>query len=254
MKFLIVCTGYNCCWNVQKCFQSITSQTYENFSAVMISDGSTDRTPGELRKIQNSDERITTFHSNRNYGAAFQRYTAIKKSGEDEETVILLLGMDDELMPDALEEIKKKYDEGKCMTYGNWVNELGEGLPADFPLEFDKETHEARNYRQVKYRSTAPNTFKKFLFDRIPQSDFMLNGQWIDTTTESELMFSCLEMCGEERIGIIYKHIYLYNQHIRNSSNRRLGAKYKRSVLEQIMQRPKKELYVRNESTERAVA
>jgi hypothetical protein len=80
------------------------------------------------------------------------------------------------------------------------------------------------------------------LFDYIPKEDFKLNGKWIDTTTESELMFSCLEMSGRHRIGVIEKPVYLYNRTLPNGTQKRLGQAYKNEVYAQIIARPKKDL------------
>ena len=242
-QFLIVSSGYNCENQVEKCFNSIIKQTYPHFKAVLVDDGSTDTTALKLSSVEKIDSRITTFSYKQNTGAAYRRFKAITESDCDEETVIILLGLDDELKPDALAVISQQYKMGKWMTYGNWHNQRRK--PCTVQLEFDEETHRERSYRKVKYRSTAPNTFKKFLFDRIPAEDFQLNGKWIDTTTESELMFSCLEMCGKDRIGIIKQPIYLYNESLPNGTLNRLGREYKYKVLAEIIERPKKPLLIR---------
>ena len=254
LNFLIVSSGFNCGRYVNICFDSLQSQTYKNFDAVLISDGSQDGTAQRLSSINGRNSRIICESFRDNLGAAKRRFDAIHKYAQDDETVVLLLGLDDRLMPNALERINQEYENGKWMTYGNWTNQFGIGLPDDFELEFDDMTHFHRNYRKVKYRSTAPNTFKKFLFDEFKEDEFkMKNGKWFDTTTESHLMFSCLEMCGKEKIGIIKEPIYTYNQNLREGTLRRLGARYKRDVLEEVMERPKKDKLERNESRSRTL-
>jgi glycosyltransferase involved in cell wall biosynthesis len=241
-EFLIVVTGYNCASFVKKCVDSLVNQTYRNFRTHIISDGSTDLTNSLVAKESLRLNDCTIFLMPENLGAACRRYQTISRV-ENDNFIILLMGLDDELLPDCLETIAEEYEKGKWMTYGNWINQNGEGLPKDFDLYFDEETHKNRDYRKVKYRSTAPNTFYKKLFDRIPAEDFKLNGKWIDTTTESEVMFSCLEMCGKERIGVIEKPIYLYNQNLPGGTQRRLGQEYKNKVYSEIIKRPKKPMY-----------
>lgn len=245
VDFLIVASGYNCRNYVHKCFESLTQQTFKNFKAILISDGSLDRTGDELKRLSGRDGRIITEAYPQNHGAAKRRFDAIKRHAKSPETVVVFLGLDDHLLPNALETIAKKYEEGVWMTYGNWKNQNGNGLPADFQLEFDEQTHIDRSYRKVKYRSTAPNTFKKFLFDMIPEEDFKINGRWINTTTESEVMFSCLEMCGKQRIGLIKDFIYIYNENLPGGSLKRLGAAYKRQIYNIVIQRNKKPLYTK---------
>jgi len=237
ISFLIVVTGYNCAHFVDKCIRSIQSQTYTNYRIVVINDGSTDYT---LRMLE--QYHIEIINNSTNLGAAYSRYVAIHANAKPDD-VILLLGLDDELKPDCLETVVKQYEQGKWMTYGNWIDQHDNGLPENFKLDFDKITHKKRDYRKVTYRSTAPNTFYAKLFFKIPESDFKLNDKWIDTTTESEVMFSCLEMCGEKRIGVIHKYIYLYNRDLPNGTLRRLGLNYKYSIYGQIIKRPRKPLY-----------
>lgn len=242
MDFLIIASGFNCGGHVSRCVASIEAQTYDSFKAILISDGSVDRTAYALSQVNHKNIEVHIHKDNQ--GAAKRRYDAIHGAEIDRETVIVLLGLDDWLLPHALETIKQHYDNDKWMTYGNWVDQRGYGLPLNFALDFDEETHKNRDYRQVKYRSTAPNTFKKFLFDEIAEDEFkMADGRWFDTTTESHLMFSCLEMCGKDRIGIIWQPIYVYNRDLPNGTLRRLGGGYKRRVLNEVISRPKKDLY-----------
>lgn len=244
VKFLIIASGFNCKGYARNCIKSVLKQTHQNFTAVFISDGSTDGTlgPEDIHGLKDSRGIVEIYKSN--VGAAKRRYDAIKKYSESEEDVIVLLGLDDELTQNALERIAREYAAGKWMSYGNWKNQFGRVFPEKY-LDFMLETHSVRNYRKVKYRSTAPNTFKRFLFDQIPEEDFKLNGKWIDSTTESELMFSCLEMCGRKKIGIIKEPIYIYNENLPGGTLKRLGVEYKYNIYKAIIERPKRKLLSR---------
>jgi glycosyltransferase involved in cell wall biosynthesis len=245
MRFLILVTGWNCAAYVRACHDSLLRQTHKDWIAVFISDGSTDLTEPRIRAVLR-DARMNGKIYHENLGAAYRRYQAAQEFGAKTD-VILLLGMDDELLPGCLERVAREYKAGKWMTYGNWIDQRKKMLPDDFDLDFDQKTHNSRDYRLVKYRSTAPNTFYKFLFDRIPEEDFKLSGKWIDSTTESEVMFSCLEMCGQQRIGIIKDPIYLYNSRLPTGTVARMGSDYKYQLYNQIIQRPKRELLPNNQ-------
>lgn len=244
MRFIILVTGWNCKGYVRPCYRSLINQSHQDFVAVFISDGPTDGADRELRECV-TDPRCHGRIYKDNVGAAKRRYDALQEFGRKTD-VVLLLGMDDQLLPGALERIATEYAAGKWMTYGNWKDQRGKMLPDGF-LDFDDATHETRDYRKVTYRSTAPNTFYKFLFDHIPAADFQLNGKWIDSTTESEVMFSCLELCGKERIGVITDPIYYYNSKRPNGTLARHGTEYKYSLLKQITERPKRELLSPNQ-------
>jgi len=242
-KFLIIASGWNCQEFVSNCVESVSKQRYDGeVTAVFISDGSTDNT---AKKIKTAIFQTPNFHamiSDVNCGAACRRHKAIEQFKPDPETVIMFLGLDDELLPSALEHIDSQYDKGKWMTYGNWKDQHGKGLPVDFKLTFPKEVHDARSYRDVTYRSTAPNTFKAKLYYKIPVQDLMIDGKWLQTCTEGEVMFSCLEMCGKDRIGIIRDYIYLYNRMRPSGSQRRFGA-VKQDVLRVITSRSKRAIF-----------
>ena len=246
--FLIIASGWNCKDFVRDCVQSISKQKASGrIDAVFISDGSNDGTDMEIIRWTKFFEPKTgvNFHAHiysENMGATCRRHKAIERLNPSNETVIVFVGLDDELANGCIKEIEKQYQAGKWMTYGNWKNQQGKGLPQWFDLEFPDEIHALRDYRKVLYRSTAPNTFKAKLYKKIPVADLFIDGQWIQTCTEGEVMFSCLEMCGKDRIGIIKKAIYKYNQHRRTGSIKRFGS-IKQDVLKIITSRPKRKLF-----------
>lgn len=242
VNFLIIASGFNCKGLSRKCIQSVVAQTYPHFKAIFISDGSQDGTLDTYDTSGISDDRCIAEVFEKNKGAAKRRLDAIRNYSKSDQDVILFLGLDDELLPNCLEMVAKHYEAGKLMTYGNWKNQHGRVPCTPEFLKFDEVTHANRDYRQVKYRSTAPNTFRRFLFDRIPEEDFKIDGKWIDTTTESEVMFSCLEMCGKDRIGIINEPVYLYNEALPGGTLKRLGVEYKYRILKIITSRPKRDL------------
>lgn len=243
LRFVLIVTGYNCEGRVKACVDSIKNQTYKNFIAVVIDDGSTDNTTGAIINETLTDRFFSIF-SKENEGAAKRRFDAIKKFSESDEDVIVLIGLDDEIKPTCLEVIKNHYDRGKWVTYGNWIDSNRKMLPKNF-LNFDIATHKNRDYRKVKYRSTAPNTFKRFLFDQMIEEDFKFEGKWIKATTESNLMISCLEMSGFSNIGVIHSPIYLYNVGRSDSAKKRFGSEYQDAIYADVVKKPKRDLLCR---------
>lgn len=263
-RFVIIVTGYNCEKFVKNCYYSILNQTYTNYICFFCDDGSEDKTPEVMRELQKKNQpRFVFNYGLNNKGAAFRRHLVLNSSEVNNQDIIVFVGMDDTLRPDALEVINKEYLNGKLMTYGNWVNQFGEGLPSDFELEFPEAIHQTRDYRKVTYRSTAPNTFRKFLYNVIKDEDLQATkrithfnqvlekGEWYPCCTEGEVMFSCLEQSGKERIGIIKEKIYLYtestaqeSQNTHNGTLKRFGREFKYKVYDDIINKPKRDLYV----------
>lgn len=242
-RFILIVTGYNCERWAQRCIDSINAQTCRNFIAVYIDDGSTDGTrrilEGEERK---NDKHIFAYYKE-NRGAAFRRYEWMPAGRQN--SIIVLVGLDDWLMPNCLERINEEYEKGVWMTYGNWQDQqqhtvftLSEG----FQLEYPDEVHARRSYREEVYRSTAPNTFRRFLYDHIPQERFIYNGEWIKATTESPLMFACLEMCGKDRIGVINEPIYGYQRGRKDRAKMRFGKEYQNEIYKWVISQPKFDL------------
>lgn len=243
MHFTFIITGWNCEQYAKANLDSLKKLNNKNWSARVINDGSTDKTAQILQEydVETYDIKMYNFADNR--FAAYRRWQLLQEQEIDEEEVIILLGMDDSVFPDALDEIEKVYTPGVMMSYGNWIDHKGVFLPKTFPLEFDKITHINRDYRQVVYRSTGLNTFKYKLFKKLKEEDFIIDGEWICTCTEGPAMFSFLEMCGEGRIGIVYKHICLYNSNRPDGSIYRFTKEYKYEILDKIKNQPKKPIY-----------
>lgn len=246
--YYIIASGYNCLDYAKRCFSSMQRLIFNptKFKIVYASDGSTDGTSEWLTsEVKGKSKHELVWINEQNMGATYTRHAIIKSLNLKDEDVIILIGLDDEILPNALAKIDAQYRKGKWMTYGNWVDQYGKMLPRDFPLDFDEQTHTSRDYRKVVYRSTGLNTFKYFLYKEIPEEDLKINGQWINSTTESEIMFSCLEMCGKYHIGIIYEAIAIYNRNLPNGSLKRLGRKHKYELLDIIKARPKRKQLIR---------
>lgn len=239
-RFVIIATGWNCEGYVQKCIDSVRAQTYNNWFAIFINDGSTDETNKIIRDNLITSNMVGVEHIN-NTGAAKRRFDIINRHYTSQEDIIVLLGLDDELLPNALERIAQEYDKGVLVTYGNWIDNHGYICPPN-DLDFPEEIHATRDYRKVKFRSTAPNTFKRKLFDRMSEDDFKVDGEWIKATTESPMMFAALEMAGKERIGVIKEPIYLYNKRGSNNARHRMPEGYQDRVYQEIISRKKFDL------------
>lgn len=251
MKYVIISTGYNCFSYAEKHIESLKRINFSgDWLAVCVSDGSTDGTNALVDSIVH--ENIIGHSFDKNKGAAFCRHKIIEALNLNDEDVILLTGLDDEVKPHILTEVDKQYQQGKWMTYGNWIDERGSTLQREgFNIYFSDEIHKNRDYRKDVYRSTGVNTFKYFLYKRIPENDLKIDGEWIVSTTESEVMFSCLEMCGKDRIGVIDKPIALYNRYKKDRSLNRVGLnneyainagrEYKYRIYNEVINRPKRE-------------
>lgn len=219
VRFLIVSTGYNCEKYVQECMESISNQTYKNFCVALVDDGSTDKTYIHLLKHLPIGSRV--WKNTENYGTYNARDLAIQFGNQHEKfDVIVLLDMDDALLPNALELCAKEYEKEKWMTYGNWRNQNGWGFPL-IDLYYSAKTHDEKLYRKEKWRCTHLRTFRKELYFAIPKWE--LNIGEIRSYPDVEILFSMMEMCGKENIGVISEPIYIYRDSQPLSTLKRFG-------------------------------
>lgn len=237
-RFLIVITGYNCESYVDRCIQSVANQTYQNFSVSIIDDGSTDGTKDAIYKICIPGPAVYFWPLKSNKGTFFARHIGIKTDYFKSDDIIVLLDMDDAMLPDAIETVAKEYEKGAWMTYGNYQFESGEKNP--LPIHYPDAIHASRDYRKDVFRCTHLRTFRRELYEMIPAWE--LTRAEINSYPDAELLFSMMEMCGKERIGVIDKPIYVYNNSNPLSTLNRFGKDYEGYA--EICSRPKRDLLI----------
>lgn len=105
----VIVPAYNIAPYVERCVNSILSQTYSNLEVLLIDDGSTDDTPVIADKLAKKDSRVKVFHIE-NGGVSNARNLALKNAKGD---YISIIDGDDWVEPtlfaDAMSEIEK-YD------------------------------------------------------------------------------------------------------------------------------------------------
>lgn len=102
MKFSVIIPVYNAANFIQRCVDSILTQTYKNIEVLLVDDGSTDNSREICNQIQESDMRVKVIHQ-QNTGAAGARNNGITHAIGD---YLLFPDSDDYyLISEGLEEI-----------------------------------------------------------------------------------------------------------------------------------------------------
>jgi|694.fasta_scaffold98160_4 glycosyltransferase involved in cell wall biosynthesis len=232
MKIHVISTGYNCAEYVQGCYDSVKSQQVDcEVMLWMVDDASTD---GTILIVEEIDD-AAWFFSDEKIGAAHNRFNIIDVHDFfiQDEDIIVLLGMDDELLPGALQKIYEAHRDGAWVTYGNWQNQHG---------KLNRCTLEHKNQtRTGAYLFTAPNSFRAGLYRRIEVERLKVWGEWQHVCTEVEVMYSCIEMAGWDRVKAIAEPIYMYRERLPSGTIAQYGANFKRKVLQEIQSRPKQQ-------------
>ncbi len=99
----IIIPVYNVGPFLPKCLDSILSQTYENFEAVLVDDGSTDHCGAILDDYAARDRRIVVVHK-QNEGTGKARFQAFEKSRGE---LISFVDSDDYIAPEYLEALAR---------------------------------------------------------------------------------------------------------------------------------------------------
>lgn len=131
--FSIVIPVYNVEAYLEGCLFSVLNQTYSNWEAILVDDGSPDNCPQLCDKYAERDSRIIVVHKE-NGGLSDARNVGIKKAlGE----YVLFLDSDDELTPKALELFNDYVSKTNADIFvGNLINEDGSRYtrPSELPV------------------------------------------------------------------------------------------------------------------------
>lgn len=112
----IVIPVYNGESYIHTCLLSVLNQTYTDWEAILINDGSTDLTLSILQSYANTDPRFIILDQ-KNQGVAIARYNGIKKaSGE----YVTFLDVDDTLAPNCLEIFVNQFENDIDIVVGTF--------------------------------------------------------------------------------------------------------------------------------------
>ena len=100
-KISIIIAAYNVGDYLEQCLDSVLTQTYADFEAIVVDDASTDNTADIIQQTAANDSRITLVQHSQNLGLHLTRKTGVEKaSGE----YAFFLDGDDDLAPNACEQ------------------------------------------------------------------------------------------------------------------------------------------------------
>lgn len=116
-RFSIVIPSYNNAEFLGECLDSVAAQTFKDWEAIVVVDGSTDSSTGIVRRYVDVDSRFRLIDKANNEGAHLARRDGVASATGD---FIVFLDADDELENTALEELSKVLpeDENVILHFG----------------------------------------------------------------------------------------------------------------------------------------
>lgn len=232
---------------IERCIDSILSQTYKSFELILIDDGSPDLSGQICDRYEKLDSRVTVYHKENGGVASAKNYGIDKSQGE----YVTFVDSDDFIEINYLEELL----ESKCENADMVIAGLRYFQPD--PLKCTDELHLERLYfTYSEYRAYIPDLLKKRglnyhvakLYRRqilmkydIRFTDFTITGG-DDTVFNFDVLKKSNIICVSD------KNIYNYILYSSSTSHLYSGEKWKRSKnLDQFLLQSVKELNILTE-------
>ena len=139
----IIIPVYNSAKYITKTIESIEKQTYQNYEAIFVEDGSTDESRAILEKLQEKNTKIKIVKLKRNRGVAIARNIGIRKA---KGRYLTFLDADDVLVENKLE-LQKNFIQKKDyeLTYGSfrYINDSGSKISSIVKVKEEVNYHQA---------------------------------------------------------------------------------------------------------------
>ena len=198
---------------IEQCLDSVRSQTFQDWEAYVTVDACHDRTYARGVRARARDRRIHIRRNKQRMYSMANLIQAVRRSRAKPHDVIAMLDGDDWFAhDDALRTIADTYARHDCwMTYGSWVsNVAGATAPRGLWPAYPEHT---TDFRRARWLATAVRTWKKWLWDRIDDSDLRdATGNYYRASEDQAVMLPLLEMSTVAKARHIADPIMVYNQ------------------------------------------
>lgn len=213
---------------VIRCLASLRAQDDQDFGVVLIDDASDKVDPTPLPSLLGTlRPRTTLIRRDEHVGRIPNFREAISQICVNPETLVVVLDLDDALMtPLAVKRLRQAHGEGHDVI-------LGACFRPDKPLKLyepdfamPRETWGGEVWPHLR-------SFRKRLFDAVPESHFQIDGAWIEECTDYATMVPIVELASHP----LYIREYLYF-HERSTPRTPESRSRKDKVIQRILAKP----------------
>ncbi|GIK54141.1 MAG: hypothetical protein BroJett014_31140 [Planctomycetota bacterium] len=201
--FVFVITGRNVPpGRIARCLASMAAQRRDDWGAVIIDDGSDTLSRENLRiALEPWKDRCTLIQPRERRGQMTNLTLAIRHICTNPTSVIITLDLDDALIgPEVVARVAEEYARGSEVTVGSM-------LRTDKHVEYAVNLDSPRTARGGNVWQHL-RTFRKYLFDAIPDQDLRVDGQYVDIAVDWAFMLPIVEMA--QRKSWLREPLYLY--------------------------------------------
>lgn len=227
IELSIIVPIYNVEAYLNRCIESVLSQSFQNYELILVDDGSPDGCPAICDAYAKKDVRITVIHK-KNGGLSDARNAGIKVARGN---YLLFLDSDDYLVPDSLKFAEPFLSQGVDFVIGSIIRayegqskEVGQAERSDGMIEksaFENEipkllTERRLNYVHAKfYRSTL-----------IKEQGLLFQDDMLTSAEDTVFNFTFLPYC--RSIAIVGAPIHYYMQHTDTLARKFYPDRYQR--------------------------
>ena len=201
IKVSIIATFYNLEDYVERCVDSLSSQTLQDIEIICVNDGSKDNTIRILQELAKNDNRIKIIDK-KNEGVSIARNTGINSaSGE----YIMFVDGDDFLEIDACEKLYNKAiksDVDIVIFQKKYVYQL-------------KKTKLCKYFKKSLYYRTIKNE-PFFLFDKIPETYNAVHSLYCWDKFYKKNLLHKYNLYFPKDINLAEDNIFIYNTFLKN--------------------------------------
>lgn len=200
---VLVITGRNVPpGRMRRCLDSLLAQEGDDWGAIVIDDGSDGLSRDCLTMVLAPHrDRITLLQPRERRGQLANTVLAVRHVCADSEAVIVTLDLDDALLGrDVARCILAAHRNGADVTVGSMLRTDKHG---DYPVVFEEPRHNRGGNCWQHLR-----TFRKRLFDAIPDHELRVDGNYVDIAVDWAFMLPIVEMA--RRPEWIRQPHYLY--------------------------------------------
>ena len=133
MYLSVIVPVYNCTQYIDRCIESIVSQSFKEIELILVDDGSTDNSGVRCDEWAAKDSRITVIHRE-NGGLSAARNTGIEHATSE---YITFVDADDMITPYLLEPNIKILKQNPDIDLLEYPIEVHFGAPNGYTIQFD---------------------------------------------------------------------------------------------------------------------
>jgi SAM-dependent methyltransferase/glycosyltransferase involved in cell wall biosynthesis len=210
---------------VRRCLESLETQNYKDWGAIIVDAGSSNGTKDYLTYLvkMRLKDKLTIISNWESITPIENIDFAIRKVCSNPESIIVHLDLDDALIgPKTLNNVLEAYQNGADVSVGSM---LRTDKFAEYPVDFDDPRSKRGGNIWQHLR-----TFKKRLYDEVPEDYLKIDGEWIPHTEDWAFMLPIVEL--STKPTWIKEAIYFYEP---SSSKQRISESERETMVKKIV-------------------